>query len=178
MDGFGLLRRVAWCGLIQIVQPVKVLPLPPPITIQTVAADDKNYETDSSLTLPAHTSSVQINYAAVSLSEPEAIRFRYKSQEISGLSLIIPERVKFRYRLEGLKQDWVDADIRRHAFFTNLAPGRYAFEVLAYNNDGVWSSTPAFGASLFCPHITRRYGSKRHCGQPPSCCCGCYISIA
>ena len=122
---------------------VKVPPLPPPITIQTVAADDKNYETVSSLTLPAHTSSVQINYAAVSLSEPEAIRFRYKLQEISGLSLIIPERVKFRYRIEGLKQDWVDAGIRRQAFFTNLAPGRYAFEVLAYNNDGVWTSTPA-----------------------------------
>jgi hypothetical protein len=46
---------------------VKVLPLPPPITIQTVAADDNNYETDSSLTLPAHTSSVQINYAAVTV---------------------------------------------------------------------------------------------------------------
>jgi signal transduction histidine kinase/ligand-binding sensor domain-containing protein len=130
---------------------VKVLPLPPPITIQTVAADDKNYETVSSLTLPAHTSSVQINYAAVSLSEPEAIRFRYKLQEISGLSLIIPERVKFRYRLEGLKQDWVDAGIRRQAFFTNLAPGRYAFEVLAYNNDGVWTSTPAVWRFVILP---------------------------
>jgi hypothetical protein len=130
---------------------VKVLPPPPPITIQTVAADDKNYETVSSLTLPAHTSSVQINYAAVSLSEPEAIRFRYKLQEISGLSLTIPERVKFRYRLKGLNHGWADAGVRRQAFFTNLAPGRYAFEVLACNNDGVWTSTPAVWRFVILP---------------------------
>jgi signal transduction histidine kinase/ligand-binding sensor domain-containing protein len=130
---------------------VKVLPLPPPITIQTVAADDKNYETDSSLTLPAHTSSVQINYAAVSLSEPEAIRFRYKLQQIGGLSLTIPERVKFRYRLKGLDQGWVDAGVRRQAFFTNLAPGRYAFEVLACNNDGMWTSTTAVWRFVILP---------------------------
>ena len=30
---------------------------------------------------PAQTSSVQISYAAVSLSNPEAIRFRYKLRE-------------------------------------------------------------------------------------------------
>jgi streptogramin lyase len=35
-----------------------------------------------------------------------------------------------------------------------------------------------YGASLFCPHITKRYGSKRYCGQPPLCSCGCSISIA
>ena len=35
----------------------------------------------SRLSLPAHTSSVQISYTAVSLSDPEAIRFRYKLQE-------------------------------------------------------------------------------------------------
>ena len=36
--------------------------------------------------LPARTSSVQISYAAVSLSDPEAIRFRYKVRETIGLA--------------------------------------------------------------------------------------------
>jgi signal transduction histidine kinase len=66
------------------------------------------------------------------------VRFDY-----DGLSLTIPERVKFRYKLKGLNQGWVDAGLRRQAFFTNLAPGSYVFEVLACNNDGVWTSTPA-----------------------------------
>jgi hypothetical protein len=54
---------------------------PPPITIQSVSADDTFYAPDRRLSLPAHTSSVQISYNAVSLSDPEAIRFRYKLQE-------------------------------------------------------------------------------------------------
>ena len=54
---------------------------PPPVTIQSVSADDKGYRLDSPIRLPAHTSSVQISYAAVSLSDPEAIRFRYKLRE-------------------------------------------------------------------------------------------------
>ena len=87
----------------------------------------------------------------MSLSEPEAIRFRYELQETSGLSLIIPERVKFRYRIKELKQGWVDAGTRRHAFFSNLAPGRYAFEVLAYNNDSVRTSTPAVWRFVILP---------------------------
>jgi hypothetical protein len=55
--------------------------VPPPITIQSISADDKGYPPDPHLSLPAHTSSVQISYTAVSLSDPEAIRFRYKLQE-------------------------------------------------------------------------------------------------
>lgn len=74
------------------------------------------------------------------------MRFDY-----DGLSLTIPERVKFRYRLKGLHQGWVDAGGRRQAFFTNLAPGRYAFEVLACNNDGVWTSTPAVWRFVILP---------------------------
>ena len=54
---------------------------PPPVTIQSVSADDRGYRLDSPIRFPAHTSSVQISYAAVSLSDPEAIRFRYKLQE-------------------------------------------------------------------------------------------------
>jgi ligand-binding sensor domain-containing protein len=49
---------------------------PPPISIQSVSSDDKFYAPVSSMKFPAGTSSVQINYAAVSLSDPEAIRFR------------------------------------------------------------------------------------------------------
>src|SRR5262249_23760603 len=40
---------------------------PPPITIQSVSADDKNHQLGSELKFPAHTSSVQISYAAISL---------------------------------------------------------------------------------------------------------------
>jgi len=57
--------------------------------------------------------------------------------------LTIPERARFRYRLVGLEDGWRDAGTRRQAFYTNMGPGDYRFEVLASNEDGVWSTRPA-----------------------------------
>ncbi|MGK6325272.1 two-component regulator propeller domain-containing protein [Sphingomonas sp. DT-51] len=63
--------------------------------------------------------------------------------DYTGLSLGSPQQVRFRYRLMGYDTGWVDAGSRRQAFFTNLRPGTYRFEVLAANGEGVWDSTPA-----------------------------------
>jgi PAS domain S-box-containing protein len=97
--------------------------VPPPITIQSVSADDKFYAPDSHLSLPAHTSSVQISYSAVSLSDPEAIRFRYKLQETD--------------------KGWHEAAAANPITYRNLPPGSYHFSVEASDTNGVWSGTPA-----------------------------------
>jgi signal transduction histidine kinase/ligand-binding sensor domain-containing protein len=95
----------------------------PPITIQSVSADDKNYPLGSVLKFPAHTSSVQINYAAVSLSDPEAIHFRYKLQETD--------------------KDWHEVGTASPVSYRNLAPGSYHFSVNATDTNGVWSDEVA-----------------------------------
>ncbi|HTZ21279.1 MAG TPA: PAS domain-containing protein [Opitutaceae bacterium] len=59
----------------------------------------------------------------------------------TALSFVAPEKVRFRYRLEGYDQNWVEAEDRRLAFYTNLRPGRYTFRVTAANADGVWSKS-------------------------------------
>ena len=69
MGDCGLLCATVWCGSIQQLT-LKKATAPPPITIQSVAADDKSYAPASHLSLPAHTSSVQIIYSAVSLTDP------------------------------------------------------------------------------------------------------------
>lgn len=51
------------------------------------------------------------------------------------------ERARFRYRLLGLDEKWIDAGMRRQAFFTNLKPGDYRFQVTAANHHGVWNET-------------------------------------
>ncbi len=61
----------------------------------------------------------------------------------TGLSFIAPGKVRFRYILEGFDKDWVDADTRRVAYYTNLAPGAYRFRAIACNNDGIWNTTGA-----------------------------------
>ncbi|HEX3560655.1 MAG TPA: two-component regulator propeller domain-containing protein [Pyrinomonadaceae bacterium] len=73
----------------------------------------------------------------------------------AGLSFVAPEKVRYKYRLEGFDKDWVDGGDRRVAYYTNLGPGDYRFEVIACNNDGVWSRAPAAFAFRLEPHFYR-----------------------
>lgn len=93
--------------------------LPPPVSIRAMTVAGKRYRNPSNMRLAPGTSQLAIQYA--------------------GLSLSIPNRVRFRYRLEGIDDDWIDAGTRRDAYYTNLGPGTYRFRVIAANNDGVWN---------------------------------------
>jgi signal transduction histidine kinase len=98
-------------------------PLPPPVVIRTLIANDNTYESPNTLSLAAGTSKTEIEY--------------------TGLSLSMPHRLHFRYKLDGVDDSWVDAGNRRQAFYTGLTPGQYRFHVLASNNDGVWNNQGA-----------------------------------
>jgi signal transduction histidine kinase len=63
--------------------------------------------------------------------------------DFTALSLSLPERVRMRYRLVGLDQAWQEPVGRRQAYYTNLSPGKYRFEVTASNEDGVWNTAGA-----------------------------------
>jgi signal transduction histidine kinase/ligand-binding sensor domain-containing protein len=104
---------------------------PPAITIESVSADDTGYAPGPSLSFPARTSSVQINYAAVSLSDPEAIRFRYQLQDTDS--------------------GWHETTTSNPAVYRNLAPGTYRFTVAASDTDGVWSDNVASAAFTILP---------------------------
>ena len=68
-------------------------------------------------------------------------------------SLTMPERVRFRYKLEGYDHEWVAADTRRAAYYTNLPPGTYRFRVMACNNDGVWNNEGAAFTFTLAPRF-------------------------
>jgi signal transduction histidine kinase/ligand-binding sensor domain-containing protein len=105
--------------------------VPPPITIQSVSADDKSYAPASRLSLPPHTSSVQVSYSAVSLSDPEAIRFRYKLRETDN--------------------DWHEVAASSPVTYRNLPPGSYHFNVEASDINGVWSDKIATAEFTILP---------------------------
>jgi PAS domain S-box-containing protein len=58
----------------------------------------------------------------------------------TALSFMAPKKVAFRYRLKGFSDDWIEAQGGRVAVYTNVPPGRYTFEVMGSNDDGVWSA--------------------------------------
>ncbi len=64
------------------------------------------------------------------------MEFHYTAPEFRAADM-----VRFRYRLEGWDRDWVDAGTRRAAFYTNLRPGGYRFEVQAASNGNRWGET-------------------------------------
>jgi signal transduction histidine kinase len=103
-------------------------PLPPPVHIEQITADRKTYDASSEiggrLQLPALVRDLEIDYTA--------------------LSLVQPEKVRFRYKLEGWESDWQDVGNRRQAFYNNLPPGNYRFRVNACNNSGVWNEAGTF----------------------------------
>lgn len=45
---------------------------------------------------------------------------------------------RYRFRLVGYDNDWVEAGVRRVAYYTNLRPGTYTFEASASSSDGLW----------------------------------------
>ncbi|QDE39758.1 hypothetical protein FIV34_11355 [Luteibacter pinisoli] len=76
------------------------------------------------------------------------LEFRYTAPVLS-----IPERARFRYRLTRVDDTWRDVGNIREATYTNLAPGSYTFEVLAANEDGVWSTLPARVSFRIAPYF-------------------------
>jgi ligand-binding sensor domain-containing protein len=97
--------------------------LPPPVHLENVVADRRNYYPIEGLRLPPLIRDLEIDYTALSFVNPRAVRFRYM--------------------LEGRDHAWQETTTRRQAFYTDLRPGGYRFRVIACNNDGVWNEQGA-----------------------------------
>ena len=65
-------------------------------------------------------------------------------------SLTAPEKVQYKYRMEGLDARWTEAGAGRTAVYEYLPPGKYRFQVVACNENGVWNETGA-SVTLYRP---------------------------
>jgi PAS domain S-box-containing protein len=112
---------------VAIIDPEQVSknPIPPQVHIERLEVDGEPLDLRADIVLPPEMDDLVIEYA--------------------GLSFVDPKGMRFRYRLVGNDDDWVDVGPRRRAYYTNIPPGSYRFEVIACNDDGVWNEV---GASL------------------------------
>jgi ligand-binding sensor domain-containing protein/GGDEF domain-containing protein len=78
-----------------------------------------------------------------SLSSLKSLSLDYSEQLISfeyvGLNYAAPESTRYKYRLKGFDEEWIDAGKSRRATYTNLPSGTYQLEIIAGNNDNIWS---------------------------------------
>lgn len=98
-------------------------PVPPTVRIVDATAGTQTWRARPTLQLPIGASTVV---------------FRYTS-----LSFVDPEHTAFKTRLVGFDPDWSRPTTAREVRYTNLPTGSYELQVLAANNDGVWSTQPA-----------------------------------
>lgn len=120
---------------VAVIDPANLRPntIPPSVVIEEIRVDGVKY--------PG-------NVAAWFAAGSHSFEFQY-----TGLSLLVPHKVRFKYKLEGYDKDWVDAETRRIAYYTNLPPGDYKFRVMAANNDGVWNEQGAAFAFYHKPYF-------------------------
>jgi len=105
--------------------------VPPSVVVESVLVNRELATGDSLASIPPGRRDLEIGY--------------------TGLSFPNPRGVRFRYMLEGFDPDWINADDRRTAYYTNVPPGNYTFRVLARNADGVWSPAGAAQKLTFKP---------------------------
>jgi PAS domain S-box-containing protein len=96
-------------------------PKPPIVSIDRVRINGREYPPDHMPVLQPGPGNLEFDYSA--------------------LDYQAPLKIQYRYQLAGFDSDWVDAGSRREAFYTNIKPGRYQFQVQACNADGIWNTT-------------------------------------
>lgn len=89
-----------------------------------------------------------LNTASMDLKLPPSQNFlRF---EIASLDFTAPIQNRYKYRLirhrpfiKHQDKSWVDLYFDNKVQFANLPPGRYTFQALGSNNDGIWNPEPA-----------------------------------
>lgn len=115
----------------------------PPVHVERVTADHRDYSVLHSIELPPRTKDIEIDYTA--------------------LSFVVPQSVRFRYTLENSDSGWQDPGTRRQAFYANLPPGQYRFRVIACNNDGLWNTEGASVSFIVEPAFYQTFWFRIAC---------------
>jgi ligand-binding sensor domain-containing protein/signal transduction histidine kinase len=135
-------------GLVAVnPETIRIDEEPPAVFIETVAADEKTVANGRDEL--AGVTSVLARRSVPLVVPPGRgeLEFQYEALGFSA-----PEKERFKYRLEGVDSKWINAGLRRAAYYYNLAPGTYHFQVSACNQDGVWNETGASLSVVLLPH--------------------------
>jgi signal transduction histidine kinase/ligand-binding sensor domain-containing protein len=92
---------------------------PVTIRIDGMLVDGKYVATTDNIRIPSGRHRLTFQYAGINVSNPEGVRYRY--------------------RLADVDSPWSEPTPLREVDFTNIAPGRFEFQVAARNPDGVWN---------------------------------------
>jgi signal transduction histidine kinase/ligand-binding sensor domain-containing protein len=118
--------------------------IPPPVVVEEVSMGGRAHavprRTSSHLEVPPGAGQVDIRFTA--------------------LSFTAPGKVRFQWRLQGLDPRWSEPSSQRSVSYSYLPPGKYEFQLLACNNDGLWAGAPATLALTVLPFFYETWWFK------------------
>ena len=127
-----------------ILDPTPVASAPPMLVLEGVVYERRPVELADTLDLKPGSGEIEFHY--------------------TGLDFRAPQGLEFRYRLVPFNTEWVEAANRRAAYYTNVPPGQYTFEVTARNRDGEWNGTPVRITVRIRPHYYQTWWFVALCG--------------
>ncbi len=116
---------------------IRLVNEPPKVALKNIYINHEPQPASGSVTLRPGQTDLQIDYTALSFTNPE--------------------QITFRYRLKGLDKDWQQVGLRRTAYYTHLPPGDYTFEAAAETNAGIRSTHNAWIRVIIAPPFYRRW---------------------
>jgi signal transduction histidine kinase/ligand-binding sensor domain-containing protein len=125
---------------VSVVDPAEVTAqrAPPPAYIEEILADNvvlpasKTHE-GRMILVPASTERLEFHYTAINTASPT--------------------KCQFKYQLTRFDNAWVEAGAKRVAYYTRVSHGKYEFQLLACNQDGVWTPQPVSISVTVLPHL-------------------------
>jgi ligand-binding sensor domain-containing protein/serine phosphatase RsbU (regulator of sigma subunit) len=86
---------------------------------------------------------------------PASLTLKYDENNLtfyfSAISLNNPEKIRYRYKLEGREKEWTPPRTEDRANFSGLSEGKYTFKVMACDASGNWSEPSEFNFIILPP---------------------------
>ncbi|HEY3055266.1 MAG TPA: EAL domain-containing protein [Thermoanaerobaculia bacterium] len=99
---------------------------------------------------PAHIEQIYVDHTKLAPGAKVPPGHRTLEFHYTSPTFKTPDTLRFHYKLEGFDADWTDAQSRRIAYYTNVPPGHYRFQVRVVNREGT-ASPPAVAALFVQP---------------------------
>ncbi len=91
-----------------------------------------------------HILSMRVNYETREMLPGMKLGYNERSVLFDYYSICLtnPDVVRYKVKLEGADEDWQPVTDQTRAIYSALPPGKYTFNVIASNSQGVWNSKP------------------------------------
>jgi len=113
-------------------------------TAEGVIRQNPVYERNNLIPPKLHINDFKVNLESRDFTSELKLNHKENSVliEFVGICLTNPESVAYKYKLTGLDNNWNEVRNLNFAAYSSLPHGDYSFELMACNNNGIWTEKP------------------------------------